>query len=157
MAQVLDAEFWQRFAKSSGVAGIVAFLLICFAASLGGRFDWQVFALSFAGLVICWARTWVLLPIHERHENAKDAMWQRFVESDWRFVNALSGLSGTEIDALRETFRHADDAAAREQIRNHFPNLDAKETQEFLRFFNDEFMDTISAYIDENGRLKSMD
>ena len=157
MAQEFQFSFWQRFAKSFGLAGVVAFLLVYFAASLGGRFDWQVFGICFIALAICWVQTWVLLPIQMRSAIDDNHSWERYWETHWRFVNSLSEMSGTEIDNLRALFRMCNDAEAHAKIGNLFPVFDKEETEEFMRFFNEQIMDTESVYIDEDGRLQPMD
>ena len=84
-------------------------------------------------------------------------MWNRFFESDWRFVNTVSGLSGAELDELRALFRDGNDTRARGWIKQHWEGMDSAEVQDFMRFFNEEFMDTISAYLDDTGRLQPYD
>jgi len=149
--------FWQRFTKTTGLTGGLAFLMVYFAASLNGRFDWSVFFLAGTALFLCWARTWILVPIHACQATAEDEMWNRFFESDWRFVNTVSGLSGAELDELRALFRDGNDTRARGWIKQHWEGMDSAEVQDFMRFFNEEFMDTISAYLDDTGRLQPYD
>lgn len=84
-------------------------------------------------------------------------MWQRFFESDWKYVNSVSGLTGSEIDEMREVFNSGDDAAARTMIAKCWINFSDDEVQDFLRFFHDEFTPTVSAYLDETGRLRPFD
>ena len=108
-------------------------------------------------MFLAWSRTWVLVPIHMRIENAEHEMWNRFVESDWKYVSATSALSGSELDELRVLFCAGNDLGVRNFIKKKWTNFSQTEVQDYLRFFNEEFMDTSSAYIDENGRLRSFD
>ncbi|MBT8414819.1 MAG: hypothetical protein KJO30_10860 [Boseongicola sp.] len=150
-------DVWQRVSKTTGLLGGLAVILVIFASRLNGVFDWRVFGLSGLAVLLAWSQSWRLVPIHLRHKDAEDAEWQRYLESDWRFVESISGLSGGELDALKEIFRHGDDAGARAAINRHFPAFSSEDEQEFLRFFNDVFMDTVSAYIDDTGRLQAFD
>lgn len=152
-----NISFWRRFSKSTGFLGGLAVVLVIFASRAGGGFDWKVFLLSGLALLIAWSQSWLLVPLHLRHKEAETQEWNRFFESDWRFVDAISGLNGTELDALRDVFRKGQDAAARAAIELHFPAFEGAEVQAFLVFFNDTFMDTVSAYIDEDGRLQPID
>lgn len=147
---------WERLSKSSGITGVIAFLLVFFASMRGGEFDWVVFFFGFTALFLCWARTWVLVPIHLRYKDAEEKEWQRYLAGDWRYVDSLSGLTGVEIDELRDVFRRGDDRAARQFIDSHWVYSE-EHVQGFLRFFNETFNDIATAYIDENGRLRSFD
>lgn len=157
MEERLSAAFWQRFQKTTGFTGVLAFLLVWFAASLNGRFNWNVFFVAGAALFVCWARTWALVPIHMRHETAEQEMWGRYYETDWRFVGNVSDLSGTKLDELRSLFQSGEDIKVREWIQSYWENMDSKETQEFIRVFSGVFMDMESAYIDDSGRLQPFD
>ncbi|WP_299031071.1 hypothetical protein [uncultured Sulfitobacter sp.] len=157
MEERLSAAFWQRFQKTTGFAGVLAFLLVFFAASLNGRFDWGVFFVAGAALLVCWARTWVLVPIHMRHENAEKEMWGRYYETDLHFARNIADLSGSELEELRSLFQIGEDTKVREWIQSNWDHMDSKETQEFIRVFSELFMDMESAYIDDSGRLQPFD
>ena len=148
---------WERFGKATGAVGAIAFVLVFFAASLDGRFDWRVFILAGGALFLSWCRGWMLVPEHLRHDDAEKEMWGRFHESDWRFVDLLSELSGSEIDEMRDVFNRGDDAGARKMILHHWPDMALGDVQEFIRFFNQEFMIEVSAFVDESGRLTPFD
>ena len=150
-------DFWERARKSTGILGGFAVLLVIFSSRANGAFDWTVFGLSGLALLLAWSQSWMLVPTHLRHKDAEDREWQRYIETDWRFVDSLSGLSGQKIDELRSIFRTGSDTKARAFVSREFPTYSPEDIADFVRFFNDTFMDTVSAYVDEDGRLRPID
>lgn len=156
MTEEKDLDFWPRFAKSSGRLGLLAVVLLLLASRINGSFDWKVFAIGGAALLIAWSRSWVLVPIHMRNQKHEDAMWDRFFETDWKFVDAISELSGTELDDLRALFQAGADDEVRAFVKARW-SYDGADMQAFLHFFNQTFNDTVTAYIDDTGRLQPFD
>lgn len=147
----------QRGWKSFGFAGPVGFLLVFWAAAKGAAFDWGVFGLAFAALCLCWARTWVLVPIHERL-SARDRMeWDRFVQNDWNLMEVFTDMSGEQIDKLRAMVNAADNAAVDAALQANTPHWDADERHRFLDYFIRFFFDGCTAYLDQNGKLQRYD
>ena len=151
-----ELDFWTRFQVASGRSGGVAFLLVLLASVIHGNFDWMVFLIAGAAVFIAWSRSWMLVPDHLRNQDQEDAMWNRFFESDWRFVDSISGLNGTELDELKARFKAGDDAAVRAFVRRRW-TFEGEEMQPFLIFFSNTFSGTVSAYIDDSGRLRPFD
>ena len=78
----------------------------------------------------------------------RELFWQLREEGEYE---------GAELDELRALFRDVNDTRARGWIKQHWEGMDSAEVQDFMRFFNEEFMDTISAYLDDTGRLQPYD
>lgn len=157
MGSEFDASFWQRFSKATGVLGGIAILLVIFAARVGGGFDWRVFFLAGLAVLLCWAQSVMLVPHHLRNEAAAEQEWIRFGEGDWRFVDIVSGLSGSEIDALRALFAAGDTLGVRAFLKEQAAMLDEDEVTAFIRFFNDGWTIEVASYVDETGAIRTID
>lgn len=147
----------QRGLKSLGFAGPVAVLLIYWAASLGGRFDWAVFLIAFGALALCWARTWVLVPIHERMVRRRDAEWERYTQNDWRLLDVFSVLSGAEIDQLRADVSAARNAAVLATLQQKAPNWDEEDRRRFVEYFIEFWSEDGVVYVDADGKIQVFD
>lgn len=147
----------QRGMKSVGFAGPVAFLLVLWAASLGGRFDWAVFSIAFGALALCWARTWVLVPIHERRIAQETAEWARYGQQDWHLLEVFSSLSGAEIDRLRADVAQARSEPVRALLMEKAPHWDDEDRRRFLEYFIDVLSEISTVYIDSDATIRTYD
>ena len=148
-SDVLDYKRWQI---ASGKVGFVAFLLVFIAASSGG-FSWFVFLLAGSAVFLMWSRNFALVPTHVRFEKAEAESYTAFSESDWIFVDAVGDMDGSEIDAMRDAFRAADNEAARRLLKSHFSEFDDDEEVRFFRFSLRRFVGDCDVYLTDTGRL----
>ena len=152
-----EDTFWRRFTTATGISGGIACLLVIWAARLGGGFDWGVFFFAGAAVLLCWSRSWTLVPVHLRHQAAADAEWDRFIESDWKYVDIISALTGDEIEDLRRLFAQAENTAIRAFVLEKAPALSEDEVRRFIKYFNEEWPIGVTTYIDENGMVRAID
>ena len=152
-----EDTFWRRFTTATGISGGIACLLVIWAARLDGSFDWGVFFFAGVAVLLCWSRSWALVPVHLRHQAAADAEWDRFVESDWKYVDIISALTGDEIEDLRRLFAQADNAGIRAFVLEKAPALSEDEVRNFIKYFNEEWPIGVTTYIDENGMVRAID
>lgn len=152
-----SSEFWEKVRKSTGFLGGFSFLCVFLASRLDGSFDWRVFGLCGLAVLLVWCQNWILVPTHLRHANAAEAENQRYLDGDWQFVDAIAGMTGAEIEELRAAYLEGDDVKVRTLIRQNYPNDDDAYEQRFLYFFHEPFVNTLTAFIDEDGRLQSYD
>lgn len=142
---------------NSGFTGGLAFLLVFWSALVGEGFNPTVFTLSLLALGICWARTWVLLPQYLRHKDAEQKMWNRFYDSDWKYVDLISGLTGNELDELRGLFERAENQKIRDYLAENAPVYSPSQVDEFIVYFHDTWPLYITTYIDDQGQIQRMD
>ena len=147
----------ERGWKSVGFAGPVAFLMVIWAASLGGAFDWGVFWIALGALFLCWARTWVLVPIHERQVARADAEWARYGQNDWHLLEVFGSLSGAEIDQLRADVAQARNAPVRAILQEKAPHWDDEDRRRFLEYFIDDLSEITTVYITSDATIRTYD
>lgn len=147
----------QRGMKSLGWAGPVGCIMVFWAASLGERFDWGVFWIALAALALCWARTWVLVPIHERRVESENAEWDRYGQQDWRLLEVFPELSGGEIDQLRADVANAGNAAVRATLEEKVPYWDNEDRRRFLEYFIRDWSKIDTVYVDADANIQAYD
>ena len=147
----------ERGWKSFGFAGPIALLLVFWASNARGVFDWSVFGLSFGALALCWARTWVLVPIHEVIAERDKAEWDRYTKNDWLLLGLLADLNGAEIDDLRTLVGNADNTEVRSVLNEKAPMWSDEERRRFLEYFISDISDITSVYIDSQGMIRTAD
>ncbi len=147
----------QRGWKSIGFAGPVAFLMVVWAASLGRAFRWGLFWIALAALFLCWARTWVLVPIHQRLVRARDAEWDRYGVGDWHLVELLALLSGDEIDRLRADVAARRNHAVHAVLDAKAPDWDDDDRYRFLTLFIENLSEIDGVFVDPDGNLQAYD
>ncbi len=157
MTQDAIPGHWERLRKSTGWLGGIAVLLVIFASRDANGLDLRVFSFAGGALFLAWTQSWLLVPHHLRQQNAEDAMWDRFTDSDWKYVDATAALSGPELDTLRDLFRAADNTGVRRFIAAKWPGFQDADVGAYTRFFNETFVNEAEAYVDEDDRLQRFD
>ena len=143
--------------KSFGYAGPVGLIMVYLAAALGERFDWGVFGLSFGALLLCWARTWALVPYNEWASEFEQDQWNRYVEDDWALIAVIAEFSGAEIDQLRSDINAANNEAVRKTLLEKAPNWSDEEIHRFLTYFMDDLSEISAVYFGLDGKIRPFD
>ena len=99
----------------------------------------------------------MLVPPHLQYKQMLEDEITRYHAGDWKLLEVLSELSGTQIDELRGTFRMANNTALDQFFLNHRPNWSTEQKRKFLTYFSLDWVDADYICVKENGQLRDID
>jgi len=95
----------------------------------------------------------MLVPLHLQYKQMCEDEITRYHAGDWKLLELLSELSGSEIDELRGTFKMANNRALDQFFLKHRPNWSTEHKRKFLTYLSLNWVDADYIYIKENGEL----